>query len=387
MKIILKFCLTSIYLFLSVGVFSQNFIDEIKQWAIVSQMFESTDYFTSTYQFSGDSVLNGKTYHKLYESVDLDQENRSLNSLWYENNDSVYKYNYLSSQDDLIYDFNIDVGDTFVVDDFLSLKVDSITDKNWGGSLRKHWYLSRLDGYSPTTTVWIKGIGQTGYFVRSTEIDIVGAVVELLCFHENGNLIYQNPKYNNCYVLNKDTTYCINNPLQELKWLTELVEVIKDNPVKIEIYKCIYNYQEGFLIDRCVGCPDGLVEFYDCDGNVICEFGGFDGRNTCPDFESSVSNMELIWTNNDSTTVANNIKGNPEIQCYLNHGSLVLKFRDTDNPQYNLSIATLDGKIIHSGNYNTWNLRLDNLGLKPKRLYLVSIQNSKQKMVYKLFNY
>lgn len=188
-------------------------------------------------------------------------------------------------------------------------------------------------------------------------------------------------------VLNNDTIYCITNPLQELKWLSELVEGVKDNPVKVEIYKCIYNYQEGFLIDKCVGCPDGLIEFYNCEGSVICEFGGFNGRNTCPDFESSVLNMELIWTNDDTTTVTYYVKGNPEIQCYLNHGSLVVKFSGKADPLYNLSVSTLDGRTIHSGNYNTWNLRLNNLGLKPKRLYLVSIQDSKQKMVYKLFNY
>ncbi len=200
MKAFLKILPHIYLLFLSIGVFSQNFIDETKQWTIVSQLFESTDYFTSIYQFSGDSVHNGKTYHKLYESDDLDQENWNFNSLWYENNDSIYKHNYLSNQDDLIYDFNIDVGDTFVVDNLLSLRVDSITDKNWGGSSRKHLYLSRLEGHSPTTTVWIEGIGQTGYFVRSTEIDITGASVELLCLHKNGNLIYQNPEFNSCYV-------------------------------------------------------------------------------------------------------------------------------------------------------------------------------------------
>jgi len=159
----------------------------------------------------------------------------------------------------------------------------------------------------------------------------------LLCVNENTETI------------SKDQFHNVKNPLHDLYWLTDL-------------------------------------EFYDCEGNVICEFGGFDGRNTCPDFESNVSNMELIWTNDDTNTGTINMKDNPEIQCYLNHGSLVVKFPGTDNPQYNLSVITLDGIIIHSGNYNTWNLRLDNLGLKPKRLYLVSILDSKQKMVYKLFN-
>jgi hypothetical protein len=179
---------------------AQSFIDEIKQWNIVSRLFETTNYYTSIYQFSGDSALNGKTYHKLYESTDSIQANWRLNSLWRENNESVYTYNDLSSADDLIYDFNINVGDTFEVIDFLRMKVDSVGFKNWGETVRKCWYFSKLGGYSPISTVWIDGIGQMGYFIRPTEMDITGAFVELLCFHEKGNLVYQNPQYNDCYI-------------------------------------------------------------------------------------------------------------------------------------------------------------------------------------------
>jgi hypothetical protein len=97
--------------------------------------------------------------------------------------------------------------------------------------------------------------------------------------------------------VNNDTLYCTNNPLDELEWLNKIVAENKDNPAKAEIYKCIYKNQEGFIVDLCVNCPDGLVQFCDCEGNVICEFGGIDGRNTCPDFEDSISNKVLIWNN------------------------------------------------------------------------------------------
>ncbi|MFC2090915.1 DUF6970 domain-containing protein [Bacteroidota bacterium] len=102
---------------------------------------------------------------------------------------------------------------------------------------------------------------------------------------------------NACVKENNDQFCDVENPLEELIWLMELRDMNDSNTGIVEIYKCNYKELEGFLIDLCVGCPDGLVEFYDCEGNVICEFGGFDGRNTCPDFESSVTNMELIWTN------------------------------------------------------------------------------------------
>jgi hypothetical protein len=95
--------------------------------------------------------------------------------------------------------------------------------------------------------------------------------------------------------INNDQFCNVENPLDELDWLIKIVEDNTDNPASAEIYRCIYNQQEGFLIDLCVGCPDGLVQFYDCEGTVLCEFGGIDGRNTCPDFEENVSDKKLIW--------------------------------------------------------------------------------------------
>ncbi len=85
-------------------------------------------------------------------------------------------------------------------------------------------------------------------------------------------------------------------PLTELSWLKE----IKDNAEQSEsdtseIYFCIYEEKEGFLIDLCVQCPDALTVFYDCEGNVLCEFGGYLGTNTCPDFDEKISKKELLW--------------------------------------------------------------------------------------------
>jgi hypothetical protein len=79
-----------------------------------------------------------------------------------------------------------------------------------------------------------------------------------------------------------------------------LVKKIKTNAEQnemdtAEIYFCIYDNKEGFLIDLCVQCPDALTTFYDCEGNIVCEFGGYLGTNTCPNFEEKTSKRALIW--------------------------------------------------------------------------------------------
>lgn len=96
-----------------------------------------------------------------------------------------------------------------------------------------------------------------------------------------------------------DSTICgYKNPLLSLPWLKGIVETYsKDSSNKIEIYQCLYNCMEGFLINWCVNCPDGLTQFLSCDSVVICEFGGISGTITCPDFESKTSNKKLLWSN------------------------------------------------------------------------------------------
>jgi hypothetical protein len=61
----------------------------------------------------------------------------------------------------------------------------------------------------------------------------------------------------------------------------------------------LYDTTEGFLVDICFQCADDLVYYYDCNGNTICEFGGYSGLNTCPDFEDKLYDIELIFV--DST--------------------------------------------------------------------------------------
>jgi hypothetical protein len=93
-----------------------------------------------------------------------------------------------------------------------------------------------------------------------------------------------------------DSYFCqVDNPLEDLIWLKNIVDAMKSNRSKAEIYRGIYDGKDGFLIDMCVKCPDGLVQFMSCGGAVLCEFGGIDGRITCPDFEQKTTNLELIF--------------------------------------------------------------------------------------------
>lgn len=115
----IKWSIGIAFLNIQIAAYSQNFIDDTKQWTIVSCYDDGYYFATTFYKFSGDSILNGISYHKLYESTDSSQVIWNVNSLWWERNDSVFQYctHYGNINDTtiLVYDFNIEEGDSFFV--------------------------------------------------------------------------------------------------------------------------------------------------------------------------------------------------------------------------------------------------------------------------------
>jgi hypothetical protein len=199
-----KYCLIAICLFMSSQAFSQNFISEKKLWSVV-YIGSSGDPWvkTSCFRFSGDTILNQRHYFKLYGSEDENGEKWILRGLWFEENNFIYSYWIPTKQTTLVYDFNIVEGDSFQINEYSWIFVDSIRTLEWGGKLRKHWFFSsHKDAYfdSDKYTVWIEGVGQTGLLTRSSENGITGAFNHLLCFSENGEQVYQNPDYSSCWI-------------------------------------------------------------------------------------------------------------------------------------------------------------------------------------------
>jgi len=196
MKRTIKWVISVTLLGIQTVLFSQSFINDTKQWAIVSHVYDDTNNFTTNYKFSGDSIINGNVYHKLYDSNDSNQVNWHLNSLWWERNDSVFQH-YSPSIDELAYDFNLQVGDTLHLQNQSYMKIDSIRLLMWGGRIRKFWFFNRVSTYGHIT--WIEGVGQWSGF--NCPIGCINSCIsQLLCFHENGNLVYHNPDFSSCYV-------------------------------------------------------------------------------------------------------------------------------------------------------------------------------------------
>jgi hypothetical protein len=63
----------------------------------------------------------------------------------------------------------------------------------------------------------------------------------------------------------------------------------------IELYENEGSYV--YAVNTCVDCADTMTDVYNCDGVVICRFGGIAGFNTCPDFYQTAKLIRIVWKN------------------------------------------------------------------------------------------
>jgi hypothetical protein len=82
-------------------------------------------------------------------------------------------------------------------------------------------------------------------------------------------------------------------------WYKELIGQYKPwSHEKVEIYSYTYNSQMVIGVEIVEPtCCDFMSVVYDCSGNVICQFGGFAGLNTCPDFATTATDKKLLFKN------------------------------------------------------------------------------------------
>jgi len=110
----------------------------------------------------------------------------------------------------------------------------------------------------------------------------------------------------------------VNGSIENLEWLKEKIENFEKlmNSVRIDIHQYMYNNEPVFLINDCVDCADAISVVYNCAGDIICEFGGIEGKNTCPDFNDKATDKKLIWRNYNEVIINKDIYDNTTTDNY-----------------------------------------------------------------------
>lgn len=193
---------------ISTNCLSQSFIDTNKIWHVGQwSSFAPNFVFTQTYKFKHDSIVNNQSYTVLMQTYDTTQTN------WYEvglfREDTILKKVYwlIDNQEELLYDFNLSVGDTAKVVSSSGpypncgseMIVDSIAYHNYFGVLRKHWYFNTP--YYNNPEIWIEGIGNLfGPIENKVFVCTADYLPDLLCYSEGTELKWINSSYNDCYI-------------------------------------------------------------------------------------------------------------------------------------------------------------------------------------------
>lgn len=187
---------------------AQEIVDNQKIWSILTGhcLPDYTTYTTSFFKFNEDTIIDGELYQKVFISEDEFQEEWFFYGTFIrEENKKVYLREYFG-EEGLIYDFNLQLGDTVVVNNpraasEVALVLTEIDSVETTDGYRERWKLTNEEFMIPE--YWIEGIGSMGGVLNSsTEIfgGLCGTYI-LLCEEEDGSNIYLNPEYEYCYYL------------------------------------------------------------------------------------------------------------------------------------------------------------------------------------------
>jgi len=187
--------------FVSYGQTNHSLVDTNKLW---SNLFHNHTggpppyvYQTNFIKFFGDTIIDFNTYKKVHKTYDSTQSSWFV--IGYIREDTfnrVYYYRQQDSCERLLYDFNVNAGDTLNISNFgvynelIVSSVDSVYvyDK----------YVKRIN--IDPWEVWYEGIGSLFGILHSGMGGVVGSVNALLCYYENDTLKYHNSMYNECYL-------------------------------------------------------------------------------------------------------------------------------------------------------------------------------------------
>ena len=253
-------------------------IQEGNEWhtldAIVSPGFPPYEYYTTlVHWISGDTLVEGVRYTKVLETRN-GEGTPSLATLLREENGKVWKRE--SSTDILIYDFTAQLGDTLHFGDFGEFDywvVDSISIEQIGGvDRRKFWFGLEYDitGEPYAIETWTEGIGSDMGLLYSGWYYVTGGYYRALCFHQDGELLWQNEYYGTCMIdaVDEEVAPAISvypNPVSETVHIdgVEATEVLVYNALG-QLVKTVRNSNEI----NVSGLPEGvyLLRIKDADG-------------------------------------------------------------------------------------------------------------------------
>ena len=179
-------------------------IQEGNEWctleAIVCKDTEG-HYNTLVNWLSGDTLINEVRFTKVMETLNGEGSPYQV-ALLREEDGKVWE-TYNGNSEILLYDFTANVGDSLVCGYGDYFVLDSISIEQIGGvDRKKFWFGLEYDftGEPYAMETWIEGIGSDLGLLYCGSYYFCGGYYRALCFHQDGELIWQNPEYDACVI-------------------------------------------------------------------------------------------------------------------------------------------------------------------------------------------
>ena len=178
------------------------------------------DYPNVYHYFSlknGDTIIDDHSYHKLYFSYDtiftedklcggLREENKRV---YYYSADSLTCLNYPihTNTEILLYDFNLQIGDTISNEEFRIRGGGNLVVKQLDRILidqgYRKIYTFGYDNHIFEESQWVEGIGcLKGLLADIGPIPTNDLYSDLVCFIQDNKILYHNDLYSQCYNMN-----------------------------------------------------------------------------------------------------------------------------------------------------------------------------------------
>jgi hypothetical protein len=217
----MKTKITLLLLLLGVIIFSIN--AELKHFLPNSNAVMSI--LDHKYWFEGDTIINNIRYTKVYRqkcqsetecgelsyyaAVREDTIAEKIYAVYLCDSMQLSDYSSYTCDEVLLADFNVQAGDQIeVYTNWPGLYKRSITIEDVDFIQIDNQYRKRISVMGYSRDLWVEGFGSIAYglFFPSPEIVIdLGSIPVFLCMHINGELLYQNPEYDICFIHDSGT--------------------------------------------------------------------------------------------------------------------------------------------------------------------------------------
>lgn len=274
--------------------------------AVWSEMYNpsmSDDEYTKYERFTvtgEDTMINNILYKKLYLFLDktFNKDNARYvggireddhKKVYFKCDSIVHKFKPYwippPMNEIVLYDFSLKVGDSIMGNYECQLILTDIDTLLFGNSLRKVFTFNC--GLTPCTT-WIEGIGNTkGLLFSSGTLPTDGTNGDLICFFLNGEELYHNEYYNDCYPSNvgieiiesKPDFQVYPNPANgntiRFEWANNEIELIEIINIQGETISSITVSGKTFIDYPTNKMQPGIYIYKATDKNKLYQTGRF----------------------------------------------------------------------------------------------------------------